>query len=349
MDKARGDETLYTTYTLKEILKRGGTCGDQAHFASISAKANGIPAIAFSGVNRRGGHAWFGYKSSSQKWNLTAGGGAAFTTGHTRDHQTGKRRKQQTIELLTDAQRRSADFRRASRLTWLAELCTDSRLDGEAGELLRQATGRCSRHVPAWEAYGHYLRSTSAPPEAWEDAIRRLRAAFRNFPDWLDLADDLEVEVAVARGDLVEAADLVRRQMERLEGRHEDRKDLILPKVEEQVDLLRQADAPDKISWVYRDALKAYGEDPSVFRKLAVDYAAFAEEQDDLHRAVRHINSEFKQHYNRPRKDFFAMSQHASLLQFMAGLYERDGQEGKAERMRRDAASLREQGRSRAH
>jgi hypothetical protein len=86
-----------------------------------------------------------------------------------------------------------------------------------------------------------------------------------------------------------------------------------------------------------------------VFRKLAVDYAAFAEGQDDLHRAVRHINSEFKQHYNRPRKDFFAMSQHASLLQFMAGLYERDGQTGKAERTRRDAASLREQGRSRAH
>lgn len=351
MDKARGDEKLYATYTLKEILKRGGTCGDQAHFASVSAKANGIPAVAFAGTGQRGAHAWFGYKSSSQEWNMNTGryAGDAYATGHTRDHQTGKRRKQQTIELYTDPQRRSADFRRASRLTWLADVCISAKEVDEAGALLWQATGLCSRHVPAWEAYGQHLRTTSASPEAWEEAIRKLRSAFRRFPDWLELADELEIEVALARDDFLGAADLVHRQLERLEGRYEDRKDLVLPKVGEQVELLKRADAHDLIPGVYRDALEAYGDDPQVFRKLATDYAAYAGEGDDLHRAIRHINSEFKQHYNRPRKDYFAMRQHASLMRFMADLYERDGQAGKAKRMRQDATSLQEQGHSRAH
>ncbi len=49
-------------YTLQNILKYNGICGDQAHFSSRVAKSIGIPAMKVSGDGRYGGsHAWLGY------------------------------------------------------------------------------------------------------------------------------------------------------------------------------------------------------------------------------------------------------------------------------------------------
>jgi len=50
-------------YTLQNILKYGGICGDQSHFASRIAKSFGIPSMKVSGEGRHGGsgHAWAGY------------------------------------------------------------------------------------------------------------------------------------------------------------------------------------------------------------------------------------------------------------------------------------------------
>ncbi|PCJ58453.1 MAG: hypothetical protein COA79_13100 [Planctomycetota bacterium] len=50
-------------YTLQNLLRLGGICGDQSHFASRIAKCFGIPSMKVSGMGRHGGsgHAWAGY------------------------------------------------------------------------------------------------------------------------------------------------------------------------------------------------------------------------------------------------------------------------------------------------
>ncbi|MDI6788557.1 MAG: hypothetical protein QME51_09325, partial [Planctomycetota bacterium] len=49
-------------YILVNLLKFGGICGDQAHFASRLGKLLGVPSMKVSGEGRGGrGHAWVGY------------------------------------------------------------------------------------------------------------------------------------------------------------------------------------------------------------------------------------------------------------------------------------------------
>ncbi len=61
------------TYLLKDIATNGGICVDQAYYATILGKGRGIPTIYFHGQGTGGGHAWFGYLSSSGKWELDCG------------------------------------------------------------------------------------------------------------------------------------------------------------------------------------------------------------------------------------------------------------------------------------
>ncbi|MFO7821375.1 MAG: hypothetical protein R6V56_04900 [Lentisphaeria bacterium] len=67
-------EWPYGRYTLAKIAKYGGTGLDRAYYATIAARANGIPAVLFQSRNhqwRRPG--WFAYMRGSRRWEMTAG------------------------------------------------------------------------------------------------------------------------------------------------------------------------------------------------------------------------------------------------------------------------------------
>jgi hypothetical protein len=63
----------YSSYKLADIEKNGGICIDQAYYAETLGKGRGIPTIRFTGYGMDGAHAWFGYLSSSRKWELDCG------------------------------------------------------------------------------------------------------------------------------------------------------------------------------------------------------------------------------------------------------------------------------------
>jgi hypothetical protein len=63
----------YPSYKLADIEKNGGICIDQAYYAETLGKGRGIPTIRFTGYGMDGAHAWFGYLSSSGKWELDCG------------------------------------------------------------------------------------------------------------------------------------------------------------------------------------------------------------------------------------------------------------------------------------
>jgi hypothetical protein len=76
-DRINGANTVYDwpfpSYTLLDIEKNGGICIDQAYYAEILGKGRGIPTIRFTGFGVDGAHAWFGYLTSSGKWELDCG------------------------------------------------------------------------------------------------------------------------------------------------------------------------------------------------------------------------------------------------------------------------------------
>ncbi|HEV3272457.1 MAG TPA: hypothetical protein VGZ93_09775 [Candidatus Methylacidiphilales bacterium] len=61
------------SYALADILDKGGICIDQAYYAEMIGKGRGIPTIRFDGYGVDGAHSWFGYMTSSGKWDLDCG------------------------------------------------------------------------------------------------------------------------------------------------------------------------------------------------------------------------------------------------------------------------------------
>jgi hypothetical protein len=338
-DRLLGSDSVYKEYTLAEIRKVGGICGDRAYFASMTAKANGIPAMPLIGEGRRGGHAWFGYEAAPGRWDFTAGRFAEdrYATGYTRDPQTHEVIKEQSLYLLTDSQHRSPAYRQASRLVWLAEIFAAQNQPALAADALELAVNTASRHLPAWTALFDHLRQTAAPRAKCDRLLLAMRGAFRNHPDVLALADQWEAAAAPAVAD---AARTLRRQYRRLESRGDNRTDLLLESLAARAAALEKQGNLDAAERVYRDAATTQGRELMVFQGIATGYLEMAARHGRQHDALRFICSKFEELQREPHGDYFAMNAWTGVARLLADHLDKDNQAAKAKRLRRDADRL---------
>ena len=338
-DRLLGSDSVYKEYTLAEIRKVGGICGDRAYFASMTAKANGIPAMPLIGEGRRGGHAWFGYEAAPGRWDFTAGRFAEdrYATGYTRDPQTHEVIKEQSLYLLTDSQHRSPAYRQASRLVWLAEIFAAQNQPALAADALELAVNTASRHLPAWTALFDHLRQTAAPRAKCDRLLLAMRGAFRNHPDVLALADQWEAAAAPAVAD---AARTLRRQYRRLESRGDNRTDLLLESLAARAAALEKQGNLDATERVYRDAATTQGRELMVFQGIATGYLEMAARHGRQHDALRFICSKFEELQREPHGDYFAMNAWTGVARLLADHLDKDNQAAKAKRLRRDADRL---------
>jgi hypothetical protein len=102
-------------YTLPNLLKFGGVCGDQAHFCSRVAKCLGIPAMKASGLSRYGGagHAFTCFFVFKKKRPVLESTGRYFNdfyyTGNVFDPQTATRILDRTVAMMLDGASLSYD------------------------------------------------------------------------------------------------------------------------------------------------------------------------------------------------------------------------------------------------
>jgi hypothetical protein len=345
MEKITKNKTIHEDYTLKEILKEGGICVDQAYFGAITAKANGIPAMSFTGLGQRGAHAWFGYMSADDEWNMSAGRYAAdkFATGYTVDPQTGMRIKEHSLAILTDKQRYSPKYLKASRLTWLAAVLLDEGHPEKFETCLLLALATCSRHLEAWEWYVSHLKQVKAPETKWRAVLKDMRRIFKDYPDIIARTNELETEMLLAFQKPAEAAKALRRRTRKLDLNDKNRTDLILPQIREQARILNDAGDTEAAAKVYEKAIKDYGADVHMFLSLSTDYFAFASESGTRSKAIRKIESAMKRHHPLSSGDYFSMRTQAALLDMIAAFYRADDQDSKAERFFKKADKLRKQ------
>lgn len=341
MERATAGPQPYTNYTLAEIRKKGGVCTDRAHFAAISAKANGIPAMPIHGEGQRGAHAWFGYKASAREWNMEAGRfeDDRYATGFTRDPQTGATIKEQMLQLMADSQRDTPAYLVASRLQWLARVFTARGDTGRANEALRVAVTRCPRHLPAWLARFDLFKTTTAPPAQWQEALAAGRSAFRKYPDVLQTVTRLETEQLTSSGNSTQAAETLRQQYRKLKGRPEDRTDLLAENVETRGALFEKAGDLAAAEKVYRDALAEQGQSVPAFETLARAYLAFADRHQRTADATGDIYSVYRRYHGSAKDtgDYFALQAYVNLTNFVADILEQNGDEQKAARLRKTA------------
>ncbi|MCX6897474.1 MAG: hypothetical protein NT105_02130 [Verrucomicrobia bacterium] len=338
-DRLLGSDSVYKDYTLAEIRKVGGICGDRAYFASTTAKANGIPAMPLFGEGRRGGHVWLGFEAAPGRWDFSAGRYAEdrYATGYARDPQTHEIIKEQTLYLLTDPQHRSPAYRQASRLIWLAEILAAQKQPALAAEALEFAANICSRHLPAWTALFDHLKQTAAPRAKCDRLLLAMRGAFRNYPDVLALTDQWEAALVAGGAD---TAKVLRRQQHKLESRADDRTDLLLQSIAQRAATLEKQGNLDAAERVYRDAVITQGRELVAFRGIAFSYLEFAGRHSRQHEALRYVCSKFEELQREPHGDYFAMNAWTGVAHLLADQLEKNNQATKAKRLHRDADRL---------
>lgn len=338
-DRLFGGDSVYKEYTLAEIRKEGGICGDRAYFASMTAKANGIPAMPLVGEGQRGGHVWLGFEAAPGRWDFTAGRYPEdrYATGYTQDPQTREVIKEQSLYVLTDPQHRLPVYRHASRLIWLAEILTAQKQPALAADALELAVNTCSRHLPAWVALFDHLKQTAVPRAKCDRLLLAMRGAFRNYPDVLALANQWETASAPTGS---ETAKTLRRQYRKLESQANDRTDLMAESIAQRAAALEKQGNLDDAERVYRDAITAHGRELVAFRGIAAGYLKFAGRHNRQHEVLRHVCAEFESLQREPHGDYFAMNAWTGVARLLADELEKDSQPAKAKRLRRAADRL---------
>jgi len=109
------------SYALADIKTAGGICIDQAYFAVTLGKGLGIPTMMFTGYGMDGAHAWMGYLSNSNKWEMDVGRYETqdFPKGFAVDPQTWQRIDDATLQNVFKAGADNPSYQpEMTALTW---------------------------------------------------------------------------------------------------------------------------------------------------------------------------------------------------------------------------------------
>ena len=315
MDRATQGVNPYKAYTFAEIEKEGGICGDQAYFAAMTAKANGIPAMVIGGEGDRGGHAWIGFEVARGEWKLDVGRyGDNYAAGTTRDPQTGRTIKEHELRQLTEPARRTAGYAKSDKLLALATLLADAGQRDLATLATDTALALAPKNFAAWTAKLDRLAAAKVPTADWLRESARMRTVFREYSDLVQAIDKREADYLAANGSSAAARQAVHVQTGRMERKDGERSDLILDSVFREVEMAEQADDAEKGGRILRDALREKGHEVVPFKKIAGRYYEWAKKHTKGPETVRELISFFDRKHDAPTTDTFAMGAYRGVL-----------------------------------
>ncbi|MHC5078309.1 MAG: hypothetical protein ACYTHN_04785 [Planctomycetota bacterium] len=158
-------------YTLPNLLKYGGVCGDQAHFCSRVAKCLGIPAMKASGLSRYGGagHAFTCFFILKKNRPVLESTGRYYHdfyyTGNIFDPQTCQRVLERTVAMMLDGASLSyGKFILSQALTRIAYKIR-SEYPPVALVLLKKAITSNYFCAPAWRLLMEFVKEGKVKPK----------------------------------------------------------------------------------------------------------------------------------------------------------------------------------------
>ncbi len=328
----------YEAYTFEEILKHGGICQDQAYFSAYTAKCHGIPAAILTGDGDNGPHAWILWMPDEDTWQEA--GGMGYATGTTRNPQTGQTMHQSTLTLTTDertGQDRLEKTRMFLRFMDLFQALGQRQIAGEALDLAMRNT---PKHPLPWQrtiAFNEDPASKTTLKD-WEAMADTLRRRFKERPDFMEMAEQIEDKHIFPQRDAKENSMDIARERRRLARDNDGRADLIAQSVERQADLLVAAGKTDDIDSLYHRSFQQYGDQSTTFGRLADQYFAYASKDPKwAEKACREIELSFKRNVDTGTDDYFRCMTELGLLRKIAGYYESSGDSKRAELLRERA------------
>ena len=176
-------------YTLENIRRYGGVCGDQAYFASQTAKACGCPSIPIAGPTASGiGHAWvmilWGTDTGRFRWSVH--GGEDDTRASYTDPQTGQRHSLRDAHLLARTMSLSAIHRTSAAVYFrTASLLREDLEPAQTLGLLKLAAKANPYDTRSWLLLSEMMaRQETGTAEKAAALYRFLLDKFRKDPEF---------------------------------------------------------------------------------------------------------------------------------------------------------------------
>ncbi len=356
MDFVTGEKTklpMPKEGTLEEILEIGGICMHQAHFATNTAHAFGIPAAYVTGEGNRGGHAWFAYLSKERDWNMNTGRyNDGYACGHTSDPQTGKTIGEFEVKLLGDPQRKTSHYDECRRLMMASTIYKENTDPDGQRECLQLACATANHCLEAWRAYAECLEFLAEKIKVteWKTVVADIRHAFAEFPDLRAYADDLEEKHLFPSMTEEERYmscrnayhKLISEKKQHHSGYDQTRYDLIVKAVERETRVLKQN--PQKsgvqLASLYREALEELSNHLPSFRTLLEGYYQSVKgNPENEHLFLSEMERVFKRKLD-GAGDVFRMKTVLDLLKVMEGYFEKCGEAERSKRLQREADKI---------
>jgi hypothetical protein len=183
-------------YTLQNIHQQTGICVDQAYYAMIAGKARGLPTLFFTGQGADGGHAWFGYMKSDNRWELDCGRykNQNYAVGQALDPQTWLPISDHELEIHAKGLREGLEFFSSQNDILIGRMSERGGDRAKALKAYESAMQVCPQNKAGWAAKADYLRRTDAPLNALK---AHHEAALRQFATNRDMR--VEQQVALAK------------------------------------------------------------------------------------------------------------------------------------------------------
>ncbi len=211
-------------YTLQNIHQQAGICVDQAYYAMIAGKARGLPTLFFTGQGADGGHAWFGYMKSDNRWELDCGRykNQNYAVGQALDPQTWLPVSDHELELHAQGLREGLELFSSQDDIVIGHMSERAGDGAKALKAYESAMQVCPQNVAGWAAKADYLRRTDAPLNVLRS---HHEAALRQFAANRDMRVHQQAalaQIARQQGALQEAESLERQIVAQNKRRRSD-------------------------------------------------------------------------------------------------------------------------------
>jgi hypothetical protein len=282
----------HNDYRLSTLLETGGICVDQAYFAALCGKARGLPTLYFSGQGGDGGHAWFGFMKSDDRWELECGRYAnqGYVTGFARHPQTWLPISDHELRFLASPFRDSSEFARSQTLKELAAHFAQAQEPDKALETIEASLRASPMNVAAWNFKTTLL---TTPTNRTSELRAHLNAAIHQFTSQDDLRTGFELQLADldrSEGRTESALQTERRIVSR---NRQDRSDLSVDVSAKNLMDLVAADDRDGAARLYRQTLQRLGKSGggNLFYAIVQPYVSSLIEKGNRQEACQAIDA----------------------------------------------------------
>jgi tetratricopeptide (TPR) repeat protein len=153
---------------LQKIRQQAGICVDQAYYAMIAGKAHGLPTLFFTGQGSQGGHAWFGYMKTENRWEVDCGRdkNQNYAIGEALDPQTWLPISDHDLKFQAKGLRNGLEYFSSRDDVLIGRMSETMGNSVTALRAYESAIRVCPENGSGWSAKAEYLRRSKAPLNA---------------------------------------------------------------------------------------------------------------------------------------------------------------------------------------